>query len=136
MSEILVNKLTGTSTAGSILVTGEGNSTTTNLQQGLAKAWVNFNGSTFGINDSFNVGSMTDNSTGDYTVTFSNALSSANFSTTANTLRISGDQSSVVMPTAYTTAKVELETWRENAGAGSVAADHSLVSASISGDLA
>ena len=44
MSEILVNKLTGTSTAGSILVTGEGNSTTTNLQQGLAKAWVNFNG--------------------------------------------------------------------------------------------
>ena len=59
MSEILVNKLTGTSTAGSILVTGEGNSTTTNLQQGLAKAWVNFNGSTFGINDSFNVGSMT-----------------------------------------------------------------------------
>ena len=136
MSEILVNKLTGTSTAGSILVTGEGNSTTTSLQQGLAKAWVNFNGSTFGINDSFNVGSMTDNSTGDYTVTFSNALSSANFSTTANTLRISGDQSSVVMPTAYTTAKVELETWRENAGAGSVAADHSLVSASISGDLA
>ena len=136
MSEILVNKLTGTSTAGSILVTGEGNSTTTSLQQGLAKAWVNFNGSTFGINDSFNVGSMTDNSTGDYTVTFSNALSSANFSTTANTLRISGDQSSVVMPTAYTTAKVELETWRENAGAGSVAADHSLVSASMLGDLA
>jgi len=136
MSEIRVNKLTGTRTAGSILVTGEGNSTTTNIQQGLTKAWVNFNGSTFGINDSFNVGSMTDNSTGDYTVTFSNALSSANFSTTANTLRISGDQSSVVMPTAYTTAKVELETWRENAGAGSVAADHSLVSASISGDLA
>ena len=136
MSTILVNTLTGTSTAGSIVVTGEGNSTTTNLQQGLAKAWVNFNGSTFGINDSFNVGSMTDNSTGDYTVTFSNALSSANFSTTANTLRISGDQSSVVMPTAYTTAKVELETWRENAGAGSVAADHSLVSASMLGDLA
>ena len=40
MSTILVNTLTGTSTAGSIVVTGEGNSTTTNLQQGLAKAWV------------------------------------------------------------------------------------------------
>jgi hypothetical protein len=38
MSTILVNTLTGTSTAGSIAVTGEGNSTTTNLQQGLAKA--------------------------------------------------------------------------------------------------
>jgi hypothetical protein len=47
MSEILVNKLTGTSTAGSILVTGEGNSTTTNLQQGLCKVWSRFNGSSF-----------------------------------------------------------------------------------------
>jgi len=136
MSEIKVDTLTGKTSAGDITVTSEGGAATMQLQQGLAKAWVNFNGSTFGINDSFNVGSMTDNSTGDYTVTFSNALSSANFSTTANTLRISGDQSSVVMPTAYTTAKVELETWRENAGNGSVAADHSLVSASMLGDLA
>ena len=37
MSEIKTNKLTGTSTAGSILVTSEGNSTTTNLQQGFGK---------------------------------------------------------------------------------------------------
>ena len=37
MSEILVNKLTGTSTAGSILVTGEGNSTTTNLAAGVGE---------------------------------------------------------------------------------------------------
>ena len=33
---IKVNKLEGRSTAGSLVVTGEGNSTTTNLQQGLA----------------------------------------------------------------------------------------------------
>ena len=32
-----VDKFTGVTTAGSIDVTGEGNSTTTNLQQGLAK---------------------------------------------------------------------------------------------------
>ena len=38
-SELKVDKFTGVTTAGSILVTGEGNSTTTNLQQGLAKAW-------------------------------------------------------------------------------------------------
>jgi hypothetical protein len=35
MSTIKTNTLTGTTTAGSISVTGEGNSTTTNLQQGL-----------------------------------------------------------------------------------------------------
>ena len=127
---------TNVKVANNAVAVAEGGSATTNVVQGLAKAWVNFNGSTFGTNGSFNVGSMTDNGTGDYTVTFSNALSNANFSTTANTLRISGDQSSVVMPTAYSTSAVELETWRENAGAGSVAADHSLVSASMLGDLA
>ena len=40
MSTVIVNTLTGTTTAGSISVTGEGNSTTTNLQQGLCKHWV------------------------------------------------------------------------------------------------
>ena len=39
MSTIKTNTLTGTTSAGSIVVTGEGGSTTTNLQQGLAKAW-------------------------------------------------------------------------------------------------
>ena len=43
MASILkVDTLTGVTTAGSISVTGEGNSTTTNLQQGLAKAWHTF----------------------------------------------------------------------------------------------
>ncbi len=40
MATLKTNTLTGTSTAGSIAVTGEGNSTTTNLQQGLAKLFV------------------------------------------------------------------------------------------------
>jgi len=68
MASILkVNTFTGASTAGSIAVTGEGNSTTTNLQQGLCKAWTNFDGeSTVATRDSFNVASLTDNATGDY----------------------------------------------------------------------
>ena len=75
MSEILVNKLTGTSTAGSILVTGEGNSTTTNLQQGLTKAWVYCTPSAIG--DSHNHSSFTDNGTGDHTLGLTNAMASA-----------------------------------------------------------
>ena len=39
-SEIAIDKLKGVSSAGSMTVVGEGGSTTTNLQQGLAKAWV------------------------------------------------------------------------------------------------
>ena len=81
MSEILVNKLTGTSTAGSIVVTGEGNSTTTNLQQGLAKAWFNYNGSgTIAYRDSFNCASLTDNATGDHSVNFTSSMTSDDYS--------------------------------------------------------
>jgi len=79
MSEILVNKLTGTSTAGSILVTGEGNSTTTNLQQGLVKAFAQQDNGT-ALNESFNVSALIDNGTGRYEVTLTNFFTNDNFS--------------------------------------------------------
>lgn len=81
MSTILVNTLTGTGNAGSIVVTGEGNSTTTNLQQGLAKSWIKYNGTgTIAITDSFNVASISDEATGTTTVTFTGAMGNANYS--------------------------------------------------------
>ena len=80
MSTILVNTLPGTSTAGSIAVTGEGNSTTTNLQQGLAKQWVRFDGTGLTVEDSFNTSSVTDNGTGDYSPVLTSSMSSENYS--------------------------------------------------------
>ena len=75
MATLKTNTLTGTSTAGSIAVTGEGNSTTTNLQQGLCKVWCQFDGTgTIAIDNSFNVASLTDVGTGDYTVNMTNSL--------------------------------------------------------------
>jgi hypothetical protein len=45
------------------------------------RAWVNFNGtSTVAIRASFNVTSITDNGTGDYTVNFTNAMPDINYS--------------------------------------------------------
>ena len=45
-----------------------------------AKAWVNFNGTgTVAIRDDFNVSSITDNGTGDYTVNFTSNLTDANY---------------------------------------------------------
>jgi len=83
MSEILTNKLTGTSTAGSIVVTGEGNSTTTNLQQGLIKAWAKLVGTgTISLQDSFNNASTTDAGTGNYYFNFTNAFSNADYAVT------------------------------------------------------
>ena len=81
MSTILVNTLTGTSTAGSIAVTGEGNSTTTNLQQGLLKTWVNYDAdaSTPTIEDSFNVGSLSDVGLGRVDINYTNNMGNATF---------------------------------------------------------
>ena len=81
-SELKVDKFTGVTTAGSISVTGEGNSTTTNLQQGLAKSFVSFitNSSTAVLgSQSFNLSSLTDTASGKTTVTITNPHSNLNF---------------------------------------------------------
>ena len=81
-SELKVDKFTGVTTAGSIDVTGEGNSTTTNLQQGLAKSFVSFitNSSTAVLgSQSFNLSSLTDTASGKTTVTITNPHSNLNF---------------------------------------------------------
>ena len=52
----------------------------TDVMAGLAKTWVNFNGTgTPAARDSFNFASITDNGTGDQTVNFSNSLSNGNY---------------------------------------------------------
>ena len=79
-SELKVDKFTGVTTAGSIVVTGEGNSTTTNLQQGLSKSWCRWESiGTASVLDSFNHSSMTDNGTGDQTITISSAMANATY---------------------------------------------------------
>ena len=66
------------STAGTPPVFKDGNS---NQIGTLCRAWVNFNGvTTATIRASFNVSSVTRNSTGNYTVSFTNALPDANYS--------------------------------------------------------
>ena len=73
VSEIAIDKLQGVSATGSISIVGEGGSTTTNLQQGLCKAWVMAD-SDASLEDSFNISSPTDVSTGTYTFSLTNAM--------------------------------------------------------------
>jgi hypothetical protein len=81
MSTILVDNLTGKTSAGSITVTSEGGAATQSLQQGLAKAWANLNGTgTIALNDSLNVSSASDISTGTYDFTFANVFNNSNWS--------------------------------------------------------
>jgi len=82
MSKIEVNELavrSGTNITFSSPIQGEGTAGTT-LNQGLAKAWSNVNGTgTAAINDSFNVSGITDNGTGDITNTYSNAMNNTTY---------------------------------------------------------
>ena len=79
MASILkVDTITGVTTAGSIAVTGEGNSTTTNLQQGLVKAWV-LGSDAAALTGSFNISSGTDQGTGDYQYAITNDMADANY---------------------------------------------------------
>ena len=49
------------------------------LAYGSVKMWVNFDGTgTIASRDSFNLSSLADNGTGDYTATFTNAMGNAN----------------------------------------------------------
>ena len=56
-------------------VDSEGGSATTNLTQGLAKVWADINAGQGGYGDSFNTTSITDNGTGDATITHVNDMS-------------------------------------------------------------
>jgi hypothetical protein len=72
MSTLRVTNIQDTAGANSL--------TTAQIYNGAAKAWVNFNGTgAVAIRASFNVSSITDNGTGDYTVNFTNAMSDSNF---------------------------------------------------------
>ena len=63
MSEIITDKLTGKTAAGNVTITSEGGSATMQLQQGVAKLWMQGQGDAT-VTDSFNQASMTDIGTG------------------------------------------------------------------------
>ena len=96
MSEIILDTITGKSTAttitigstpvvsasaNSMTIRGEG-SNQTSIQQGLAKAWL-FGTIDAVLTDSFNMTSGTDNGTGDFTYTIANDMANATYAITA-----------------------------------------------------
>jgi hypothetical protein len=77
----------------------------------LCRAWVNFNGQgTVAIRASFNVSSITDNGTGNYTINFTTALPDSNFA--AN---ITCDGGNAYIGTTYgmLTTSVSIATWTD-----------------------
>ena len=135
-SELKVDKFTGVTTAGSILVTGEGNSTTTNLQQGLAKSWCKWEAiGTASVSDSFNHSSLTDNGTGDQTITISSAMANLNFAFVGMAGDGNNNLCAICQPEAAT-ATTTTATKYQTAVANLSLQDMASISAALLGDLA
>ena len=90
MSEIFVDTIRKTGgTLGtdirikntSVYESDGGTSVTQNLVQSLVKQWVNLDGTASGATarDSFNTASTTDNGSGDYSATFTNAMNNTDY---------------------------------------------------------
>ena len=134
MSTLLLNTLTGKTSAGSIVVTGEGGSTTTNMQQGLIKQWVHFEGNAADLDtgnyDSFNTASLTDNGNGDYDVTITNDMASAFYAIArlCSTNRVNTTDSNTMTAGSY---NIETKSTYDNS-----AGDTSESMLMVAGDLA
>ena len=93
MSTVITDNLTGKTSAGDVTITSEGGAVTMQLQQGLAKHFLNFDASsgTPTSQDSFAVSSITDNSTGIFGINLTNNYSNANYSLAGYTNGINSD---------------------------------------------
>ena len=144
MASILkVDDLRGNTAAGNITITSEGGAATMQLQQGVAKAWVNFDATTTSARDSFNVSSITDNGTGIETTGFTSSMSNANYSLPAQgSFDITG-----ATPTNYTGLTIKQGTGYSTTSSCKVAmaymtnasgyiSDFEIVCLGILGDLA
>ena len=100
MSTLRTNALEGVDAKNSItIVAGAGNITTTNVQEGLSKHFVNINGTgTIATRDSFNLSSAVDNGTANYTFNLTNAHSGATYTLTCSGAEPGGNKPHVAVP--------------------------------------
>ena len=126
MASILrVNTLTDASSNNSTAVSV--------INQGTAKAWVNFNGEgTIASRDTYNVSGLTDVGTGTYTIAFSNNMGNVNYAPSG---MAEGDGKVVIGDSNYA-GKVLASSIQINVKSGGTYYDREAVCTTIHGDLA
>jgi hypothetical protein len=133
MSTLSINTISGQTAANSVVVTGEGGTTTTSLQQGLAKAWLQYNQVTPTITGSNNISTVTDTSVGNSTTSFSNAMSALNYAVASAGGMLNTDASGRIAEVNPTnTSSYQVKT----ANSAGTLADHTGTSTATFGDLA
>lgn len=135
MSTVITDNLTGKTSAGDVTITSEGGSATMQLQQGVAKAFELHDGGTTTVQDSLNVSSLTDVSTGVQTVTFSNNMSSAIYVKSGST----GNEDTsygIISSTSHNAANTTSAFVYQTVNSTPVAVERSNHQTTVHGDLA
>lgn len=88
----------------SLTATSEGGAVTTSVQKGLAKAWIYFNASGPVTNGSFNASSLSDDATGQHTMTITNVLNN----TTDLSVQVSSNAYHTTQSSTPTTSTFQL----------------------------
>tara|TARA_Y100000361_G_scaffold152082_1_gene170747 strand:+ start:261 stop:1256 length:996 start_codon:yes stop_codon:yes gene_type:complete len=112
---------------------GNNGSTPVQIEQGRAKIWVNFSGLTNppSSRDDYNVSTIGDNGTGDYTINFDVTMSNNDYAA----VEMSNDESSIFGPvdsTYLTTNSIRMES--RNALSSNVSTDQDIFCVAIFGD--
>ena len=129
-----IDTLKGKTTAGSISVQGEG-SATTNMQQGLLKAWAQYDQDNDTLNGTFNIGGTTDVAASEYVLSFTSPMADDNYVASAMANRLyfvafRDDESEKTSDISTTSCKFKVN--RYDAGA----ADQRYTGTLFAGDLA
>tara|TARA_R100000697_G_scaffold63399_1_gene76258 strand:+ start:56 stop:454 length:399 start_codon:yes stop_codon:yes gene_type:complete len=128
-------------TSGQVSIRGEGSATTTNLQQGLCKAWATFNATgTAATRDTFNVSGLTDNGTGDFSFAFSSNFETANAYVAGGLVAHSSQSTATYTLRAYSSSTLTTSSARMsmvyNTDSAQGVSDYAYGSTLMHGDLA
>ena len=132
----------GTIKADTLTHSTAGSLATNYVVEGSNKMWCNFQGTgTAAIRDSFNTSSITDNGTGDYRFTFTNAMNNVNYSTDCSQSALGSDYRFIALLkgsssalTNYTASQFEVLANQVQNGYN--AGDMVYVGVGVNGDLA
>tara|TARA_Y100001972_G_scaffold30558_1_gene37651 strand:+ start:36 stop:485 length:450 start_codon:yes stop_codon:yes gene_type:complete len=131
---------TNVKTGNTSTYVSDGGNVTQNTVQGLIKAWMSMNGkSTIALFDSLNTTSITDNGSGDYTQTYTNAMGNNDYSTVISVRAQSSSYLNGGMignDNSYDMVTGNVRVTTNYAGGSSAREDRGIVNTQIAGDLA
>jgi len=120
-----------TLTVTNIKATGE---TASRAVSGVAAAWVQLNGSTFAVADSFNVSSADDNGTGDYDINYTNSMNNNTYAVPAGCNGDGSGYNRAISINAVATGSHDIITFITDTA--NIKSDVDIITTAVFGDLA